>query len=80
MLPGIVALLTAVEAIKLIITGNTDLFGSMVLYDGLLNKFRKVKLRGKREDCVACGSGGLDIKTYGYSRYDPSCSAPAPDV
>ncbi len=48
MLPAIVAMIVAVETIKLIVTGKTDLYGNLVLYDGLGNTFKKVKLRNKK--------------------------------
>lgn len=32
MLPGIVAMIMAVETVKLIVTGKSDLFGHLVLY------------------------------------------------
>jgi adenylyltransferase/sulfurtransferase len=61
MLPGIVSMVVAVEAIKFITVGRTDLSGSMLLYDGLSTTFRKVRLRNKREDCVTCGKLPMKI-------------------
>lgn len=74
MLPGIVAMVMAVEALKLLVSGNTDLFGNLVLYDGRRNVFRKVKLRNKKAGCIGCGENRLDIATYDYAKYDGPCS------
>jgi adenylyltransferase/sulfurtransferase len=51
----------AVETIKFITMGRTDLSGSMLLYDGLTQMFRKVRLRNKRQDCIACGTSPIEI-------------------
>jgi molybdopterin/thiamine biosynthesis adenylyltransferase len=61
MLPGIVSMVVAVETIKFITMGRTDLSGSMLLYDGLTQMFRKVRLRNKRQDCIACGTSPIEI-------------------
>lgn len=62
MLPGIVAMIVAVEAMKLVVLGRTDLQGTMVLYDGISCSFRKIKLRHKRQDCIACGTNPMKIE------------------
>ncbi len=45
MVPGIMGILQAVEAVKLIIKNPNSLKGSLLLYDSLQSNFRKAKLR-----------------------------------
>lgn len=61
MLPGIVAMIVAIEALKILTLNRTDLQGYMVLYDGLSSSFKKVKLRQRRADCIACGHNPMRI-------------------
>ena len=78
--PGLVALILGIEVIKFLVSGNSNLFGSMILYDGTLCSFRKTKLRGKKNSCIACGTNKLDIKSYNYSKYDATCALDPPQV
>ncbi len=53
-LPGIVGLIQATEAVKLILGVGNTLVGRLLLYDALDMKFREVRL--KRDDgCPICG-------------------------
>ncbi|HLJ26896.1 MAG TPA: molybdopterin-synthase adenylyltransferase MoeB [Candidatus Angelobacter sp.] len=53
-LPGLVGLIQATEAIKLILGKGEPLVGRLLLVDALGMRFRELKLR-KNPDCVVCG-------------------------
>jgi sulfur-carrier protein adenylyltransferase/sulfurtransferase len=53
-LPGIIGLLQAVEAMKLILGRGEPLVGRLLLYDALEQKFREVKYE-RDPQCPACG-------------------------
>jgi adenylyltransferase/sulfurtransferase len=52
-LPGIIGVMQATEAIKLIIGKGTPLVGRLLLYDALQMKFRELKIR-KDPSCPVC--------------------------
>ena len=54
-LPGLVGVMQATEAIKLILGQGQPLIGRLLLVDSLAMKFRELKLR-KNPDCPACGT------------------------
>jgi adenylyltransferase/sulfurtransferase len=67
-LPGIVGIIQATEAIKLILgTGNT-LVGRLLLYDALEMKFREVRLR-KDDACPICGSSPTITSLIDYEEF-----------
>ena len=53
-LPGLVGVMQATEAIKLILGAGDPLIGRLLLVDALAMRFRELKLR-KNPDCPACG-------------------------
>ncbi len=53
-LPGIIGVIQATEAIKLIIGQGEPLIGRLLLYNALTMKFREVKLK-RSPDCPVCG-------------------------
>ena len=53
-LPGIIGVIQATEAIKLIIGQGEPLIGRLLLYNALKMEFREVKLR-RSPDCPVCG-------------------------
>jgi len=53
-LPGLLGVIQATEAIKLILGSGTSLVGRLLLVDALEMSFREVKLR-KNPDCPVCG-------------------------
>jgi molybdopterin/thiamine biosynthesis adenylyltransferase/rhodanese-related sulfurtransferase len=53
-LPGVVGLLEAVEALKLLLAIGEPLVGRLLLYDALGARFRELKLR-RDPDCPVCG-------------------------
>jgi molybdopterin/thiamine biosynthesis adenylyltransferase/rhodanese-related sulfurtransferase len=55
-LPGIMGVLQATEAVKLILGIGTTLAGRLLIYDALRTKFRELKLR-RDPGCPTCGEG-----------------------
>jgi len=53
--PGIIGSLQALEAIKLLCQAGSTCSQRLLLFDGLDNSFRKIKLRNRKEDCRVCG-------------------------
>jgi molybdopterin/thiamine biosynthesis adenylyltransferase/rhodanese-related sulfurtransferase len=53
-LPGIIGLVQAVEAVKLLLGKGEPLVGRLLLYDALEQKFREVKY-ARDPNCPACG-------------------------
>jgi molybdopterin/thiamine biosynthesis adenylyltransferase len=55
-LPGVMGVLQATEAIKLLLGLGTTLAGRLLVYDALKARFRELKLRADR-NCPTCGEG-----------------------
>jgi molybdopterin/thiamine biosynthesis adenylyltransferase/rhodanese-related sulfurtransferase len=55
-LPGIMGVLQATEAVKLILSLGQTLEGRLLVYDALKTKFRELKLR-RDPKCPTCGDG-----------------------
>jgi MoaD family protein len=53
-LPGVIGIIQATEAIKLILGTGQPLIGRLLLYDALQMRFRELKLR-RDPDCPVCG-------------------------
>jgi molybdopterin/thiamine biosynthesis adenylyltransferase/rhodanese-related sulfurtransferase len=66
-LPGIIGVMQATEAIKLIIGKGTPLIGRLLLYDALQMKFRELKIR-KDPNCPVCGPNPTitELQDYEY--------------
>jgi len=69
-LPGVVGVIQATEAIKLILGKGDPLVGRLLTYDSLRMSFRTLKLR-RDKNCPACGENPT-IK--GYIDYEGFCS------
>src|SRR4249920_815922 len=67
-LPGLVGLIQATEAIKLILGAGQPLIGRLLLIDALGMKFRELKLR-KNPDCPACGKRPTITKLIDYNEF-----------
>src|ERR1700739_2311401 len=67
-LPGLVGLIQATEAIKLILGAGDPLIGRLLLVDALGMKFRELKLR-KNPDCVVCGKHPSVTKLIEYEEF-----------
>jgi molybdopterin/thiamine biosynthesis adenylyltransferase/rhodanese-related sulfurtransferase len=67
-LPGLVGVMQATEAIKLILGVGEPLIGRLLLVDALAMKFRELKLR-KDPDCPVCGQHRTITKLIDYEQF-----------
>src|SRR5262249_3586457 len=67
-LPGLVGLIQATEAIKLILGKGEPLIGRLLLVDALGMRFRELRLR-KNPDCVVCGNHPTVTKLIDYEEF-----------
>lgn len=67
-LPGIVGLIQATEAIKLIIGQGTPLIGRLLLFDALKMSFRELKLR-RNPECPLCGDHPTITELIDYDQF-----------
>ena len=67
-LPGIIGLIQATEAIKLALGKGQSLVGRLVLYDALAMKFRELKLR-KNPECLVCGDNPTVTELIDYEQF-----------
>ena len=67
-LPGLVGVMQATEAIKLILGKGEPLIGRLLLVDALGMRFRELKLR-KNPDCPACGQHPTVTKLIDYNEF-----------
>jgi adenylyltransferase/sulfurtransferase len=72
-LPGIVGLIQATEAVKLILGTGEPLIGRLLLYDALAMKFRELKLR-RNPECPVCGDHPTITKLIDYQQF---CGIPS---
>src|SRR6478672_3041555 len=67
-LPGLVGVMQATEAIKLILGKGELLIGRLLLVDALGMRFRELKLR-KNPDCPACGAHPSITRLIDYNEF-----------
>jgi adenylyltransferase/sulfurtransferase len=67
-LPGMVGMIQATEAIKLILGIGEPLIGRFLIYDALRMRFRELKLR-KDADCPVCGTHPTVTKLIDYEQF-----------
>ena len=67
-LPGVIGVIQATEAIKLITGIGEPLVGRFLIYDALRMKFRELKLR-KDPDCPVCGTHPTVTKLIDYEQF-----------
>ena len=80
-LPGIIGIIQATEAIKLILGIGEPLIGRFLIYDALRMRFRELKLR-KDPDCAVCGANPTitELREYeGYCERRPGAGEPLRD-
>jgi adenylyltransferase/sulfurtransferase len=71
-LPGVIGVIQATEAVKIILDQGNTLSGRLLLYDAMDMKFREVRLR-RDPSCPACG----DHPTIGdVTEYEQFCGLP----
>jgi molybdopterin/thiamine biosynthesis adenylyltransferase/rhodanese-related sulfurtransferase len=71
-LPGVMGVLQATEAIKLVLGIGQTLAGRLLVYDALATKFRELKLR-RDPACPTCGDG-VDRSAIPLIDYDQFCA------
>jgi sulfur-carrier protein adenylyltransferase/sulfurtransferase len=74
-LPGIMGVLQATEAIKLVLGLGDTLAGRLLVYDALKTRFRELKLR-RDPKCPTCGDG-VDRAAIPLIDYEQFCAGPA---
>ena len=67
-LPGIIGLIQATEAVKLILGVGEPLVGRLLLYDALAMRFRELKLR-RNPECPVCGDHPTITKLIDYQQF-----------
>jgi adenylyltransferase/sulfurtransferase len=67
-LPGVIGVIQATEAIKLIAGIGEPLIGRFLIYDALRMKFRELKLR-KDPDCPVCGTHPTITELIDYEQF-----------
>ncbi len=79
-LPGMIGMIQATEAIKLILGVGEPLIGRFLIYDALRMRFRELKLR-KDPDCPVCGTHPTVTALIDYEQFCgilPAAPEPAP--
>lgn len=72
-LPGLIGLLQATEALKLILGQGESLVGRLLTFDALGTRFQELKLR-RDTQCPVCAPGAT-VELIDYERF---CAAPTP--
>jgi sulfur-carrier protein adenylyltransferase/sulfurtransferase len=67
-LPGIIGVIQATEAIKLMLGIGEPLIGRFLIYDALKMKFRELKLK-KDPECPVCGTNPTVTKLIDYEQF-----------
>ena len=67
-MPGVIGVIQATEAIKLITGIGEPLVGRFLIFDALRMKFRELKLR-KDPDCPVCGTHPTVTKLIDYEQF-----------
>src|SRR5256886_10669947 len=75
-LPGIIGMLQAIEAIKLVVGIGEPLIGRLLHFDALKVKFRDLNLR-RDPECPVCGENRTIFAPIDYDQF---CGAPADDT
>src|SRR3954468_10288303 len=67
-LPGVIGVIQATEAIKLILGSGQPLIGRLLLYDALQMRFRELKLR-RDPECPVCGEHPTVTQLIDYQQF-----------
>jgi molybdopterin/thiamine biosynthesis adenylyltransferase/rhodanese-related sulfurtransferase len=71
-LPGVIGVLQATEAVKILLGIGETLSGRLLIYDALTTKFRELKLR-RDPECVVCSDPDKKIELIDYEAF---CARP----
>ncbi|XP_060524211.1 adenylyltransferase and sulfurtransferase MOCS3 isoform X2 [Cylas formicarius] len=74
--PGVIGILQALEALKIIVNSSGVLYGRLLLFDGSSGTFRNIKLRPRNVKCEICGDTPSIKKLIDYEEF---CGAAAHD-
>jgi adenylyltransferase/sulfurtransferase len=72
-LPGLIGVVQATEAVKLILGSGEPLVGRLLLYDALAMRFRELRLR-RNPECPVCGDHPTVTKLIDYHQF---CGVPS---
>lgn len=75
-LPGVIGVIQATEAIKLILGEGEPLVGRLLLFDALKMKFRELKLR-RNPECPLCGDNPTIKQLIDYDQFCGVAPQPA---
>ncbi|MBI5707353.1 MAG: ThiF family adenylyltransferase [Armatimonadetes bacterium] len=75
-LPGVIGLIQATEAVKIILGKGESLAGRLLLYDALNMRFRELKIR-RDPNCPVCGDHPMVTKLVDYHSF---CGVPGHGV
>jgi sulfur-carrier protein adenylyltransferase/sulfurtransferase len=78
-LPGLIGIVQATEAVKIILGVGETLKNRLLLYDALNMRFRELKLRRDR-NCPVCGDHPTVTKLIDYQEFCGMRPTPAQDV
>ena len=67
-LPGMIGIVQATEAVKLILGAGEPLVGRLLLYDALAMRFRELRLR-RNPECPVCGDHPTVTKLIDYQEF-----------
>jgi len=71
-LPGVVGLIQATEAVKLLLKIGEPLIGRLLVYDALAMTFKSFKTP-RRKDCPTCGDNAkIDLNAIGPDACGPA--------
>ena len=73
-LPGLIGIVQAIEALKLLLGKGEPLLGRLLLYDALEQRFREVSYK-RDPRCIACGDHPLESLLPDYS--EAACAMPS---
>jgi len=76
-LPGIIGVIQAIEAVKLILGEGESLIGRLILFDALAMKFREMKLR-RNPQCPICSDKPTITKLIDYEQFCGFNPTPTP--
>lgn len=77
MLPGIIGLVQATEAVKLILNIGETLVGRLLMYDSLAMRFREFR-NAKDPACALCGPKPTILELEKHVESGGACALPAP--
>jgi sulfur-carrier protein adenylyltransferase/sulfurtransferase len=75
-LPGVIGVIQAIEALKLLLGTGEPLIGRLLLFDALAMRFRELKLR-KDPACPVCGAHPTVTRLIDYAQF---CGLPSAEA